>query len=132
MGPWMVALFAVACGVSVANLYYAQPLLPLMARDLHTGSGTAALIITAAQVGYGVGLALIVPLGDIVIRRRLVPGILAVSALALFAAAAAPDIVVLIAAIAVAGLCSVAAQILVPYAATLASDWQRGRVVGTV
>ena len=132
MGPWMVALFAVACGVSAANLYYAQPLLPLISRELHTGSGTAALIITAAQVGYGVGLALIVPLGDIVIRRKLVPGILAVAALALFAAAAAPDIVVLIAAVAVAGLCSVAAQILVPYAATLASDWQRGRVVGTV
>ncbi len=132
MGPWMVALFAVACGVSVASLYYAQPLLPLISRDLGTGSGTAALVITAAQVGYGVGLALIVPLGDIVIRRKLVPGILSVAALALFAAAAAPDIVVLILAVAVAGLCSVAAQILVPYAATLASDWQRGRVVGTV
>jgi predicted MFS family arabinose efflux permease len=126
MGPWMVALFAVACGVSAANLYYAQPLLPLISKELGTGSGTTALIITAAQIGYGLGLALIVPLGDMVIRRRLVPGILSVTA------SAAPDIVVLIGAVAVAGLCSVAAQILVPYAATLASDRQRGRVVGTV
>jgi predicted MFS family arabinose efflux permease len=128
----MVALFAVACGVSAANLYYAQPLLPLISKELGTGSGTTALIITAAQIGYGLGLALIVPLGDMVIRRRLVPGILSVAAVALFTASAAPDIVVLIGAVAVAGLCSVAAQILVPYAATLASDRQRGRVVGTV
>ena len=132
MTTGMVALFAVACGISAANLYYAQPLLPLIGRNLHTGSGSTALVITAAQVGYGLGLALIVPLGDILIRRRLVPGILAVAAGALLVAAAAPSIIVLIAAVAVAGLCSVAAQILVPYAAELASDEQRGRVVGTV
>jgi predicted MFS family arabinose efflux permease len=132
MTTGMVALFAVACGISAANLYYAQPLLPLIGRNLHTGSGSTALVITAAQVGYGLGLALIVPLGDILIRRRLVPAILAVAAGALLVAAAAPSIIVLIAAVAVAGLCSVAAQILVPYAAELASDEQRGRVVGTV
>jgi predicted MFS family arabinose efflux permease len=128
----MVGLFAVACGISAANLYYAQPLLPLMSRVLHAGSRGTALVITAAQVGYGVGLALIVPLGDMLIRRRLVPGILLLAAGALFVAAAAPDIGVLIGAVAVAGLCSVSAQILVPYAAELASEEQRGRVVGTV
>ena len=132
MPPAMVALFAVSCGVSAANLYYAQPLLPLISRDLHVGSGRAALVVTAAQVGYGLGLALIVPLGDILVRRRLVPGILVVASLALLAASAAPDIVLLVAAVTVAGLCSVAAQILVPFAAALASDQQRGRVVGAV
>src|SRR5580692_9924336 len=96
MRPGLVALFAVACGVSAANLYYAQPLLPQISRDLHVGSGTTALVITAAQVGYGIGLALLVPLGDILIRRRLVPGILVVAAAALFVSSAAPDIVVLI------------------------------------
>jgi len=132
MTPGMVALFAVACGVSAANLYYAQPLLPQIARDLHAGSGRTALVVTSAQIGYGIGLALIVPLGDILIRRRLVPVILLVAAVALLAASVAPDITVLIVAVAVAGLCSVAAQILVPFAASLASDRQRGRVVGTV
>ena len=78
----MVALFAVACGISVANLYYAQPLLPLISRQFHIGSGTADLVVTAAQIGYGIGLALIVPLGDMLVRRRLVPGILVVAALA--------------------------------------------------
>jgi predicted MFS family arabinose efflux permease len=128
----MVLLFAVACGVSAANLYYAQPLLPQIGRSLHTGAGETALVVTAAQVGYGLGLALLVPLGDVLVRRRFVPGILVVAALALLAAAAAPNIVVLIAAVAVAGICSVAAQVLVPFSATLADDDQRGRVVGTV
>jgi predicted MFS family arabinose efflux permease len=122
----------VACGISAANLYYAQPLLPRISHDLHVGSGTAALVITAAQIGYGIGLALIVPLGDILIRRRLVPFILVIAAAALLAASAAPNVTVLIVAVTVAGLCSVAAQILVPFAASLATDQQRGRVVGTV
>jgi predicted MFS family arabinose efflux permease len=128
----LVALFAVSCGISAANLYYAQPLLPQISRDLHVGAGRAALVITAAQIGYGVGLALIVPLGDILIRRRLVPGILLIASAALFGASVAPDITVLIVAVTVAGLCSVAAQILVPFAASLAGDRERGRVVGTV
>jgi predicted MFS family arabinose efflux permease len=128
----MVALFAVACGISAANLYYAQPLLPEISRAFHVGSGRAALVVTAAQVGYGLGLALIVPLGDILVRRRLVPWILVVAAAALAVAAAAPDITVLIVAVTLAGVCSVSAQILVPFAASLASDEQRGRVVGTV
>ncbi len=132
MGPGLVALFAASCGIAVANLYYSQPLLPQISRDLSVGSGTAALVVTAAQVGYGIGLALVVPLGDVLVRRRLVPGILVVSAAALFLAAAAPGLGILIAALAIAGLCSVAAQILVPFAATLAADDQRGRVVGTV
>ncbi|HEY7915336.1 MAG TPA: MFS transporter [Acidimicrobiales bacterium] len=132
MGPGMVALFAVSCGIAAANLYYAQPLLPQISRDLHVGSGRAALVITAAQIGYGIGLALIVPLGDILVRRRLVPGILLVAAAALFAASVAPDITVLIVAVTIAGLCSVAAQILVPFAASLADDRERGRVVGAV
>ena len=132
MAPGMVALFAVACGISVASLYYAQPLLPRIATSLGVGSGTAGLIVTAAQIGYGLGLALLVPLGDLLVRRRLVPGILAVAALALFSASVAPTIDLLIASVAVAGVCSVSAQILVPFAATLASPGQRGRVVGTV
>ncbi len=128
----LVVLFAVSCGVSVATLYYAQPLLPSVARSLHVGSATAALVVTAGQVGYGVGLALVVPLGDVVVRRRLVPVLLVGAAVALGAAAAAPTLLVLAVAIAVAGACSVAAQVLVPFAAHLADDRHRGRVVGTV
>ncbi|MBV8464017.1 MAG: MFS transporter, partial [Acidimicrobiales bacterium] len=132
MTPSMVALFAVACGVAVASLYYSQPLLPQISRQLHASTGQTALVVTAAQVGYGCGLALIVPLGDVLVRRRLVPALLVLAALGLFGAAAAPDIGALIVAVTLAGVCSVAAQVLVPFAATLAGDGQRGRVVGTV
>ena len=132
MTPGMVLLFATACGVSAANLYYAQPLLPSIARSLNARSGTATLIVSGAQVGYGIGLALLVPLGDMLVRRRLVPGILLIAAAALFVAADAPTITVLIGAVAVAGVCSVAAQILVPFGAQLADDMNRGRVVGTI
>ncbi len=128
----MVLLFAVACGVSAANLYYAQPLLPEIAHELRAGSAETALVVTAAQIGYGCGLALIVPLGDVLVRRRLVPGLLVLAALGMFAAAAAPDIGVLIVAVTLAGVCSVAAQVLVPFSASLAAEGERGRVVGTV
>jgi predicted MFS family arabinose efflux permease len=132
MPPGRVALFAVACGVSAANLYYAQPLLPEIAGDLHSGPGRTALVVTSAQVGYGLGLALLVPLGDILVRRRFVPALLVVAAAALFGSSFAPGLGVLLVTVGIAGVCSVAAQVLVPFAASLASDDQRGRVVGTV
>ncbi len=128
----MVALFAVSCGVSAANLYYAQPLLASISTGFRAGAGRTALVVTAAQVGYGLGLALLVPLGDLLVRRRLVPVLLAGAAVSLAASALAPDLAVLAAAVAVTGICSVAAQVLVPFAATLAAPERRGRVVGTV
>jgi predicted MFS family arabinose efflux permease len=76
----MVTLIAVATGVVVANLYYAQPLLHQVARTFHSGSGPAALVITCTQVGYAAGLLLVVPLGDLVPRRILVVRIYGVAA----------------------------------------------------
>ncbi len=87
----LVLLMAVACGAAVANLYYAQPLLSTIAHDFHVSDGTAGLLVTASQVGYAVGLVLLVPLGDLLERRRLITGILLITALALAATAAAPS-----------------------------------------
>ncbi len=128
----MVILLAVACGLAVANLYYAQPLLHTIATSFGVGSGTAGLVVTLGQIGYAIGLALLVPVGDLVAPRRLVPLVLAGTAAALVASAVAPNIGVLIAVSLLVGLGSVAAQILVPLAATLADDERRGQVVGTV
>ena len=86
----LVLLMAVACGAAVANLYYAQPLLNTIAHDFGTSDGTAGVVVTASQVGYAVGLVLLVPLGDLLERRRLITGVLLVTALALAATAAAP------------------------------------------
>ncbi|HEV7528569.1 MAG TPA: MFS transporter [Solirubrobacteraceae bacterium] len=128
----LVLLLAVACGAAVANLYYAQPLLSTIAHDFGTSDGTAGLLVTASQVGYAVGLVLLVPLGDLLERRRLITGVLVVTALALAATAAAPSFSLLAAALLVVGVTSVVAQILVPLASTLAAESERGRVVGKV
>jgi predicted MFS family arabinose efflux permease len=127
-----VLLLAVATGASVANLYYAQPLLHAIAQTLHTSSTTAALLVTASQIGYAAGLVLLVPLGDLVDRRRLVTRMLVVCAVAMVAACLAPNLGVLAVAIAVAGITSTIAQVLVPFASSLASEAERGRVVGQV
>jgi predicted MFS family arabinose efflux permease len=128
----LVLLFAVACGLSAANLYYAQPVLDNIAKSFGTSSGTAGLVVTFSQIGYAIGLALLVPLGDLLTRRWMVPIVLLVTAGGLLAAASAPDIGVLIAVALVFGAGSVAAQILVPMAASLADEEHRGHVVGMV
>ena len=128
----LVALLAVASGATVANLYYIQPLLSTVAHALHVSDGTAGLLVTCAQVGYVCGLAFLVPLGDIMERRRLITTILLGTATALAACAAAPSFGVLAVALAAAGALSVVAQIVVPLASTLAGPEERGQVVGIV
>ncbi len=123
---------AVACGAAVANIYYAQPLLSTIAHDFSVSDGTAGLMVTASQVGYAAGLVLLVPLGDLLERRRLITRIMLVTALALAATAASPSFILLAAALLVVGLTSVVAQILVPMASMLAAENERGRVVGHV
>jgi predicted MFS family arabinose efflux permease len=128
----LVLLLALACGLTVANMYFVQPLLHVVARDMGVGPGAAGLLVTVGQLGYAAGLLLLVPLGDLVQRRRLVPVLLGGTALAMLVAAVAPSLGVLAAALAVVGITSVVAQILVPFAATLAAEGEQGRVVGTV
>jgi predicted MFS family arabinose efflux permease len=128
----LVLLLAVACGTSVANLYYAQPLLHTIAVAFHSGSGTAGLIVTGCQISYAVGLALLVPLGDLVARKRLVPAVLGVTVVGLVLSACAGGLAELIVAALFVGLGSVAAQMLVALAASLANEESRGRVVGSV
>lgn len=128
----LVVLFAVACGASVANLYYAQPLLDRIAEDLDVSPGAAGLLVTASQIGYALGLVTVVPLGDLVARHRLVGPLMATCTLALLGAAAAPGLPALLVLILLVGLTAVVAQVLVPLAGALAADHERGTVVGTV
>ena len=132
LSPGLVRLMAVTCAVTVANLYYAQPLLHSIGTSLHVSQGTASLLVTAGQLGYAVGLLLIVPAGDITRRRPLLTGLLAVCTLTLVGCALAPNLPVLALAATLAGITSVVVQMLVPYAATLASDAERGKVIGTL
>ena len=128
----IVMTLAAGTGIAAADLYYAQPVLHTIAERFGASVGSAGLIVTASQIGYALGLALLVPAGDLLNRKRLVPLLLAGAAVLLGLAAVAPTLGVLIGAMTLVGLCVVAAQILVPLAAELASDGERGKVVGTV
>ncbi|MFI6124865.1 MFS transporter [Streptomyces sp. NPDC051064] len=129
---WLIALLAVACGMTVANLYYAQPLLSSLGDVFGVGAATAGALITLTQVGYVIGMLFLVPLGDRLEKRQLVTVLLTITAVALVVAGLAPTFPVLLAASLISGATSVVAQILVPFAANLAPDHARGRVVGRV
>jgi len=128
----LVVLIAVATGAVVANLYYAQPVLHQVARTFGSSPGPTSSIITATQVGYAVGLLLVVPLGDLHPRRGLVARLFAVAAASCVACALAPSLWFFALASLALGASSVAGQVMIPFAADLAPEERRGRVVARI
>lgn len=128
----LIALFAAACGLVVASLYYSQPLLDTIGHSFGVGEATSGLIVTVTQLGYALGLVFLAPLGDLFENRRLIATLLAATVVALVAGAFAPTLSAFIAASLAIGTTSSVAQILVPFAAHLAPARTRGRVVGQV
>jgi predicted MFS family arabinose efflux permease len=113
-------------------MYYVQPLLNVVGADFGVSQTAAGLLVMCSQVGYVVGLALLVPLGDLRERTALISGLLVIAGGALAVCAAAPTFGVLAGGLIVVGALSCVAQILVPLAATLAAPQERGKVVGSV
>jgi predicted MFS family arabinose efflux permease len=128
----MVWLLAIACGLIVANLYYAQTLVGPISAATGLSPEAAGLIVTLTQAGYTVGLLFVVPLGDLLENRKLVVGALLFTAVALAAAATSTSAWTFLAAALAIGLGSVAAQVLVPFAAHLSLEATRGQTVGKV
>lgn len=128
----LTLFFAVACGLIVANIYYAQPLAGLISHEFGMEQSSAGLIVTITQAGYGLGLLFIVPLGDLLENRRLVTTVLTVSAAGLLIIATTSSGLLLLAACLLTGIGSATVQILVPFAAALAPVPIRGKVVGSV
>ncbi|MDQ1913549.1 MFS transporter [Paenibacillus sp. GD4] len=128
----LIFLLAAACGIIAANLYYAQPLVGPIGSAIGLSTGAAALIVTLTQIGYGIGLLFVVPLGDILENRKLIVSSLLVTAAVLTIAAVVKSAALFLTASLVIGVGSVAAQILVPYAAHLSPEALRGRYVGNV
>lgn len=130
--PALILLFSITCGLAVASVYFAQPLLDAMAESLGVASGLIGIVVTATQAGYVLGLLLIVPLGDRVNRKRLVLVQALLSAIALAAVGASQAWLALLGAMIVVGLMAVVVQVLVASTAVLATPSQRGQAVGTV
>ncbi|WP_228747485.1 MFS transporter [Bradyrhizobium sp. BR 10289] len=128
----MALLFALTCGLSVANIYFAQPLLDAMAHDFGITPAAIGMVMTSTQIGYAFGLILIVPLGDLWDRRRLIVGQITLSAIALLVVATASHAAVLFAGLALVGVLAVVIQVLVALAATMARPAERGGAIGTV
>lgn len=132
MPRYMTLLFAVVCGMSVANIYFAQPLLDHLSKEFGIDYSTIGILITITQIFYAVGLLLLVPLGDLLNQRRLIIGQMLLSVVALIIVGTASSSTVLFVGIASVGLLAVVTQTLVAFAATMAAPAERGRVVGMV
>ncbi|MCQ3016576.1 MFS transporter [Pseudomonas tremae] len=132
LNRYQTFLFSITCAIAVANIYFAQPLLESMAASLAVSSGIIGIVVTATQAGYAVGLLFIVPLGDLLNRKKIILTQMLLSALALCAVGMAQNWIMLLGAMVLVGLMAVVVQVVVAYAATLASPEQRGEAVGTV
>jgi predicted MFS family arabinose efflux permease len=132
LSPALTFVFAIATGALVANIYYAQALVAVISPALGLHAGLAGLIVTVTQLGYAAGLVFLVSLADLVENRRLILLCVAGTIAGLTSAALARSAAAFLVSSVIFGVCAVAAQIIVPLAAHLASDERRGRVIGNV
>ncbi|AYD03401.1 MFS transporter [Neorhizobium sp. NCHU2750] len=132
MTAGLTFVMAAAAGLIVANLYYAQPLAGPIAQAIGLPPHLTGLIVTLTQIGYGLGLLFIVPLGDLIENRRLIVTMIGAAAVAMLAAGLSTAAIPFLVASLAVGLASTAVQMIVPFAAGLAPEEHRGRVVGNV
>lgn len=132
MSSGAVFLFALAGGAAVGNLYWSQPILDVIASAFGMTAASAGILLTGTQIGYALGVFFLVPLGDILNRKVFIPAMMLLAAIMLAVSAAAPSFPVLMITLALVGISTVSGQLLAPLAGDLATDRQRGRVLGTV
>jgi predicted MFS family arabinose efflux permease len=128
----LTMLMAVATGLIVASMYYAQPLVGLIGPEIGLDAAAASLVVTVTQIGYAVSLLLAVPLADRIENRRLIVATILSGVAALLATAMTRSGPLFLLASAAIGVTSVSVQMIVPLAAHLATPETRGRVVGNV
>lgn len=128
----LVTVLAIATGALIANLYYAQPLVASIGPEIGIGPDIAGSVVSVTQIGYGIGLFLLVSLADLVENRKLVLVTMTITALGLVGVATATSAIPFFVASFVIGLCSTGAQVLLPFVAHLVPAERRGRVVGNV
>lgn len=129
---WIIFVLALGAGFSVAAIYYAQPLLPLMGSDLHLTISGMGLVPTLTQTGYALGILFLLPLGDRYDRRRLILAKCTALALLLLACSFTTTLSTLLVVSLLLGMAATMAQDIVPAAAILAPEGKQGKTVGTV
>ncbi|OBR63785.1 transporter [Paenibacillus oryzae] len=132
LSPLLLLILALSSGLSVANIYFAQPLLDSISGEFNIPLSSVGFVVTATQIFYAAGLVLLVPVGDIVNRRKLIVIQMLLSAGALLAVGLSPTSLILFAGIGIVGLLAVAAQTMVAAAAALSRPSERGKTVGVV
>ena len=130
--PWLVFALAIACGATVANVYYAQPLIGPISQSFGLDISAAGLIVTTIQLGYIAGLFFLVPLGDLVENKRLILTVLGGLIVSLVAATLSTRPLIFVVCSLLLGLTATATQMLVPLAGHIAPERIRGKTVGTV
>lgn len=123
---------AVTSGAAAANLYYNQPLLVIIAQNFQVSAREVGLIPMLTQIGYAVGMLLVVPLGDLLERRRLILTMLGATTIALLVTAISPNFIWLSIVSLITGIATISAQLIIPFAAQLVKPQERGKVVGTI
>lgn len=125
-------LLALTCGVVVANMYYIQPIGTQIAKTFQITTSSVGIVTMLTQLGYALGLLFLVPLGDVMDRRKLIVRMAALSAVSLLAAYFAPTFTLFAIACFLIGLLSIVPQVIIPYGATLAGPAKRGKTMGTL
>lgn len=132
LSPVLIGLFAVACGALVANLYYAQTLIDLIGPEIGLSDSMAGAITTLTQLGYGVGLLFVVPVGDLFENKRVVLVAVAGTVIGCIGIALSQGPVSFLAASLLTGICATGAQVLLPLATALSPRDRQGKVIGLV
>lgn len=127
-----ILILAIASGLSVANMYYNQPLLAEIGRTFNASSNAVGYVSMLTQIGYALGMLFFVPLGDIRERRTLISGLLIAVSLSLIGFATAQNLTWMYIASFAIGITTVVPQVIIPLSAELALPEERGKVIGTV
>ena len=132
MTKFLAILFAICSGLAIGNLYWAQPLLVQIMSSFGLPAANGGLLVTATQIGYAIGILLILPLGDFVRRKRLIIIVMILSVITLISCALSPSFIILSLSLFSMGIVTISGQIILPLAGDLSSEEERGHIVGIV
>jgi len=132
MTSFLAILFAICSGLAIGNLYWAQPLIVQIMTGFGLPKANGGLLISATQIGYAIGILLILPLGDFVRRKRLISIVMMLSVITLLSCAFSPSFMILSLCLFSMGIVTISGQIILPLAGDLSKKSERGHIVGIV